>query len=124
MGHSEVYQLAEQYVAVYRDILLIDPLCRLNLLVVDDGPACLIVKDQNSKMTWTAKLNSALNSNKEDIRLSVLEFLSDIIMVDFDSISDPVVKSFTEKAKCRIFNIFQSILPDLPTEGEEEDNEV
>jgi hypothetical protein len=120
MDHAEAYNLAFEYVEVYRQILLVDPLYRLNILIVEDGPACLISKDQQGKCSWTASLNIKLHEDRDEIRLSVLEFLSEVIMNDFDFSEDPAVKLASEKAKCRLFNIFQSVIPDLDSEDDSE----
>jgi len=120
MDHGEIYNLAGEYLSVYRDILLVDPIYRLNILVVEDGQACLTTKDPAAKCSWTANLNAKLHSDRDDVRLSVLEFLSDMMLIELDFSQDTATQSATEKIKCRLFNVFQALLPDLDQGDENE----
>lgn len=113
MTKSELQELTESYISVYREVLLIDPLIQLNVRVVDDGKYFRSIKDSDAKLSWTIEINSVTNLSDEDVRLSVIQFLSAILCSDFASFNDEALALAIEKLECRLFNVFQNLLPNL-----------
>lgn len=118
LSEADIINIANTYLDAYRGVLVIDPLLRFSVRVGSSGPTSCLEKDNNSKLSWLLHLNVNQHSTIEDVRDSVIDFLSEILVSDMDLIADPLVKEIKERVSCRLFCALRNVLPDLPEDEE------
>jgi hypothetical protein len=118
LSEADIINIANTYLDAYRGVLVIDPLLRFSVRVGSSGPTSRLEKDTESKLSWFLHLNVNQHTTIEDVRDSVMDFLSEILVSDMDLIADPLVKEIKERVSCRLFCAFRNVLPDLPEDEE------
>ena len=98
--------------------MLIDILYKISIELVDYGPHMVFKKDPSSKLTWICSLNYKQHPTIEDVRLSVVQFLSELMVCELDLLDGVLAREMTEKIRCRLFNVLQNLLPDVEVSDE------
>lgn len=114
LSEADIITIANTYLDAYRGVLVIDPLLRFSVRAVSSGPTSALLKEKDSKLSWLLCLNVNQHATIEDVRDSVIDFLSEILVSDLDLINDTLVKEIKERISCRLFCALRNVLPDLP----------
>jgi len=111
---SDLVLLAEHFLAMYRELLLVDPFYRITVEVSDGDFISRCQPEPGSPLSWRIRLNPDRHNDFHDAKFSIVDGLLRIMFVELDRVSksDENYAEVRDAVLIRLATIIGGLLPD------------
>ena len=118
---SDLVLASEHFLAMYRELFLIDPFFRIRIDVID-GDWISKCQTDNVALSWVVILNPNRHEGPDDVKHSIIDGLLRVMFTEVDRASkrDEGYVEMREGVIVRLATVFGNLLPDNINEVDEE----